>query len=225
VSGSPRWIGGGITGLALYLAALLGFGQSFRRRLTLHNILWCVVIGYIGLVALTEHAAYRAEPRYLYIIMPLVALLIAQVAKDAGFPVLIPALLILLSWAGLTVMSNFPKDPIVPADFTPVVTALEERGLSRVFAYHTIAHRIALESQEQVIATPIDHVRYPPFDQLVRESAAPAYVFAPVPEVADMFVEELRREGIPFSRFLAGDFVVVSPEIKTAPEQFSALIP
>lgn len=227
VPGSAKWVFGPVIGVTVYVMLLAGLcWLSWRHRYRKLGLLSVVMFGYLTILAVSTHALYRDEPRYLYIVMPILGLLVAQLGTEARMHLSLPALLVVFSVAGLFVMSQFPKDPWVPADFKPLIEVLENEGVDRAFAFHTIAYRLSFESEESIIATPIDHpVRYQPYDQAVRNSSQAAYVFAPMPAVANQFAEELDDRGLVYDWLRAGDFTVVIPQSAVSPDVFDSLRP
>ena len=219
VPGSSNWVvGAPVVGWLCYGLLLLGLFHIWRRRSEGQGLIWASVVGFLLILPLSQHSLYKAEPRYLYVLMPLLALLMAQLAASVKLGTILPTMLVALSALGLVAMNNFPKDTIVPADFQPLIDELESQHIDRVFAYHTIAYRLSFESGEEIVATAMDHVRYQPFDRLVREDQNPSFVFAPFPDVASDVMAELRLLDIEYSSTSAGDFVIVTPNSHVVPE-------
>lgn len=219
VPGSPNWVvGAPIVGWLCYGLLLLGLFYIWRQRSREQGLLWASVIGFLLILPLSQHSLYKAEPRYLYVIMPLLALLMARLAGSLKLGAILPPTLVALSVLGLVAINNFPKDTIVPADFQPLIDELESQRIDRVFAYHTIAYRLSFESGEEIVATAMDHVRYRPFDRLVRDDQNPSFVFAPFPDVASDVMAELHMLDIGYSSTSAGDFVILTPSSHVVPE-------
>jgi hypothetical protein len=64
-----------------------------------------------------------------------------------------------------------------PDDIAPVIRVLEREGQTQVVADYWIAYRLTFESGERIIAASSGFSRYPSFEERVRQSPTPAYVF------------------------------------------------
>jgi 4-amino-4-deoxy-L-arabinose transferase-like glycosyltransferase len=180
---SLEWTFGPVVGIALLVVALGYLAWLFYRRpRELEPLL--VVVALFPLVYLTSSFAYySAAPKYLVMLAPVPALLIARVCRGPVRATVALALAVAVSFAGIRAIeatgmyAAHVPNVIVPKDISPLISALDQEGATRVFADYWLAYRITFESGERIIATSTGFVRYPPHDRLVRSSRNPAYAF------------------------------------------------
>jgi 4-amino-4-deoxy-L-arabinose transferase-like glycosyltransferase len=199
---SSEWLGGPVFGAALYLAALalLGWVGWRSRRAPLGVAALCVAV-FPFLHAVSPYAWVTDEPRYVVLLTPALALLLARPLRGVG------AALALTGAAALSVgvLVSIDRSPeyeqradglFVPHDVGSLVAQLERRGIDRLYAHYWVAYLIDFESGERVIAAeaPLDTVRrrgalvlpdrpiertdlrHVPYDTLVRRLGTPPYV-------------------------------------------------
>jgi len=108
-----------------------------------------------------------------------------------------------------------------------LLAALDARGVRFVYTDYAIAYPLVFLSHERVIASPaagptnVD--RYPPYTHAVAASPCPAYVFRRGSEASAVFVREMRRVGIAFSREALSEFDVYVPERHVDPHDLALL--
>jgi len=172
---TAAWLPGVIVGTAVYVAVLVAFAGLLWKRPPQLELLLVVAAGYPLLYGLSPASFYTGEPRYLFLLSPVIALLVAWVAVTPPRQLACLALVTALSITGLLRIDS--GDPYTPkAPLATVIAALDARGIDRVFAPYRIAHRLTFDSDERIIASSFDFVRWRPFDRSVRTSPLPAYV-------------------------------------------------
>lgn len=181
---SLEWLTGRAAGRLLEALAIAAFCWLALRRRGRREALLVVAAGYPLLAALSPFGYLNEEPRYLVLLVPILALLAGELAarnEPTRWAALAAA--VGLSIAGLASMAGLepPVPPVggqrVAADLGPALRTLESAGADRVLAHYSIAYRISFESRERIIATSTSQTRYAPHDRLVRGSPRPARVF------------------------------------------------
>jgi Dolichyl-phosphate-mannose-protein mannosyltransferase len=178
------WLPGELAGRALEALALGAFAWLLVRRRGRRELLLVVALAYPFLQALSPLSFLNEEPRYLVLLAPIVALLVAELAERApAGRWLALAGAGAVSVVGLASMGDVypPVPPVgglrVPADLGPALRALEQAGADRALAHYSIAYRISFESRERILASSLSQVRYAPHDRLVRSAEDPAFVY------------------------------------------------
>ncbi|MCA1691516.1 MAG: glycosyltransferase family 39 protein, partial [Actinobacteria bacterium] len=128
---------------------------------------------------------YVREPRYLYFTWPLVVLVVGGALGTLRNHSLALGVLVLIaagSVASTAVMVERGESvkglwDFAPGDLSPVIARLDAEGQDRVFADYWIAYRLALATDEKVIAAPLQMIRYEPYEAEVRAAENPTYVF------------------------------------------------
>jgi hypothetical protein len=221
-------VGSVLAGLAL-LAALAAFGWSLARRRGRAGVLYTIAAAFPLLYAASSFTWLVEEPRYLVLLAPVLALLLARVGSAPWGAAALLAAVSALSVAGLARMDDGPRYELrtggvaVPDDLGPLLATLRRDGVRTAFAGYWLAWRITFESREEIIATSAgqttyvrrggavlataeDSTRSKALSRRVRESARPAHVFvAGAPE-------ERRSRGLlqraGYRRSTVGGFVV-----------------
>jgi hypothetical protein len=215
-------------GRAAYLVVLALLLWTVVRKAGAAMPVSLVVVLYPFLFARTPHILFTTfEPRYVYYLMPAVLVLAGVWLQRA--PVIALVILLVMSTIGIATLNNWARhhpthydiDSIAPRDVRPMISALERRRIKFVFAPYRYAYKLAFESREHVIATPLEGivVRDRRLDRRVRRSTAPAYVFlanGDGDQRMRAFLQVQRRRS---TRVRAGDFVVYVLAQKLLPEE------
>lgn len=168
-----------VSGMAL-LGALGWIGYVVLRRRGRLGPLVAVVVAFPFLYAASSFTWLVEEPRYLVLLTPVLALLVAEGLRRPPVAAVALAVAFALSLTGLERMEGSFRYETrtghvdVPDDLGPLLDALDTRGVRTVRADYWLAERITFESQERIVAS--SH-RYPPFTERVEASASPARVF------------------------------------------------
>jgi hypothetical protein len=107
----------------------------------------------------------ESEPRYLTLVMPVFALLIAYAMTTVRRAAAILAVAAALSFGGMVelernhVVAFRTEGVAVPASITPVLETLRAHNLHYAFASYWIAWRITFESDEHVVAAKASYGR------------------------------------------------------------------
>jgi 4-amino-4-deoxy-L-arabinose transferase-like glycosyltransferase len=176
-----EWLPGPLVGRLLELTAiaLLVYAARNRRR----TLLVALAFAYPLFASLSPYAWLNEEPRYLVLLAPVLALLVAQVvARRWWLATSAVVLAVASAVAGLVSMGSIdpPVAPVgrvrVPADLEPVISALDAAGETRARAHYAIAYRITFETKERIVAASTSHVRYAPYQRIVDADPSPSEV-------------------------------------------------
>jgi hypothetical protein len=231
------WAAGGLGLLALVVVlaavALAGLATWTRGDRYL-GLLVGVVVAYPFLFAASPFF-YVDEPRYLYFLSPVLALLVARLAAARAVPTAVPAVVVsaaaLLSVTTLATMANiglglFPAGGVaVPRHLDPVIDALDQRGIHHAFAPYGLAYRITLDSGGEVAATPIEHVRDPELNDAVRSADRPAWVFMTGSDLVLAFEGAARHRGVEPRCAPVEVFTICTPDARFVQEDLPELQP
>jgi hypothetical protein len=206
------------------LAALFVYGV-FRTRRTNASVLFVVAIVFPFVYALSQWTVESGDPRYLVILTPVLALLLAQLATSYVRAVALIAAVGILSVVVLHRAETAARKPVPaspPADFRPLIATLNRLGIDRVYSSYWIAYRLAFETREHIIAVKNDFarvtwdgkqadpvpnafIRYPPYERAVR-AGRHAFVFYRDSVASIPIVPQLRRFG--YKPHIVGTVVV-----------------
>ena len=213
---SLEWPAGEIVARAVELAAVLAVIWAIaRRRGRPWEVLVVAALAYPFLFAFAPVAAYNLEPRYLFLLSPIIALLAGLVlARHALLATAVCAIALVLSVAGLRSLADgdliaaATGDVDVPADAAPAIDALEEAGVRHALASYWLSYRLTFESGEEVIVASTGQVRHPPYQREVLRSSMPARVY-----VAGGDEEAARRdlESKGYRRIERGSWILYLP--------------
>jgi hypothetical protein len=214
VVGSGDWVLGAALGVALYLAFVIGLIWAIRRHPGLEPFGW-ITVAYPLLFSMNPASWLVNEPRYLYLLAPVLAIVLATLLVRLRIVHLGIALLIALTVIGSVRMSRLYfwelAEGQVPSDFGPLVSLLEDNDLDRVVADYWVAYRIDFESEERIIATPFHGARYQRYVDQVRQAERPAYVFIEGSSEATAFLDDMGTKGIELELLRAPGFVIYVP--------------
>jgi hypothetical protein len=231
---SATWIVPALLGVALYAAlyALLAYG-AYRAWNTRTLLLYLVAATFPFLGAISPKENLTTDPRYGVVIAPVLALLVAQLARSAISGAVILALGVIVTSIGLhgadrIVKQGTPKGdgfPPTPRSLAPLITTLERLHVKRAFANYWIAYRLDFDTHNRIVSvengfdglieqdgelvpTFDPRVRYRPYDRAVR--AGPhAYVFFKTYLPQASILNELTAHG--YKRHLSQVFVIYTP--------------
>jgi len=200
---SLAWLPDVAVAAPVYAACLLGFVYLLaRRRSRLEPVLLAAIV-FPVLYLVSPYTWLGSEPRYLTLISPILALLVAYAAVPGWRAVAVVVAAVALSVAGATIMERdelgaaHADGVVVPSDLHPLVRALEALGVRHLYANYWVAYPIDYESGERIVAAKIggevvardgrllpagssdrgSEGRYPKYNRVVNRSRDAAYVF------------------------------------------------
>jgi hypothetical protein len=138
-----------LLGLAVY-----GAVRSWHRTV---SILYVVAAVFPFLYAIDRRTSFlEGWPQYTVVATPVIALLVAQLARND-----LSAVAVLVAAAAVSIVSvprmeewfHRPQPvPYAPRDFSPLIRALDSRHIRRVYADYWIAYRLTFATKERIVA-------------------------------------------------------------------------
>jgi hypothetical protein len=164
------------------------------------------------------------EPRYVWVVAPVLALVVADLAVGAaarlGRPSLALALVPLLALASAVALVQLTDEAndrlgvweLVSGDASPLVDALVARGVDHAYADYWVAYKLSFESDERLLATGAQHQRGLDDHTEVLADPRPAYVtFAGEPPAARVRAA-LAAAGIEAEHLVIGHWEAFLPQ-------------
>jgi 4-amino-4-deoxy-L-arabinose transferase-like glycosyltransferase len=158
----------------LYAAvvALFLYG-AWRSRHRAASLLYVVGAAFLVIWPVSHRVTLlTSHPVYLVVLSPVLALLLAQLTTTEWRAVVLVLLAGAVSTVTLHRMDVWARTdpdhwpPTTPRSFTPLIRALQPRGVDRVYANYWIAYKLAFDSRERIVAT-----QYPYTELTVRDGA------------------------------------------------------
>lgn len=144
--------------LAVYAAIAAGFAYgAYRLRDRAASLLFLVAALFPFVYALAPQTLFSQEPRYLLVLSPVLVLLVAQLATGYARGIVVLAAALAITVVTLDRMEAYvrdvpPQPPRAPRDLGPLVTALDELGLDRVYADFWLSYRLTFDTGERIVA-------------------------------------------------------------------------
>jgi hypothetical protein len=210
-----QWLPDPILGEVLFagLAATLG-AVLWRRRRALELGAF-VLLPFPFVYAASSFTSNRLEPRYLELLAPLLALLLAVLLVNRPLVVLGLAAAAALSMVALVRIDDAggiaagAPDVRAPAQLGPLLRTLRREHVTRAWADYWVAFRVTFLTHEQIIVAPTYSPRYPRYNQLVAADPRAAHIFVTGTVTEQPQRARLLREG--FRRIRTGGFDVYVP--------------
>jgi hypothetical protein len=230
---SQRMLLPSVVGLAILAAVLVLFALgAWRARGTNASLLYLTAVVFPFLYAVSPETAFVAEPRYLLVLVPVLVLLVAQLARDYRSGLVVLAVAAVASVPVLQRMDTYVRTvpltpPRAPRDLHPLVRVLDGLRLDRVYADFWVSYRLDFETGERIVAaqnklaraTFVDgaaiashhpHPRYRGYERQVDAAARRGFVFFRVDTARSQeLITALRRHR--YRRVSVGPFVVYAP--------------
>jgi len=156
---TSEWLLGTALSAVVYAALLVLFAIAWwRRRSSASGLLFSVVAAFPFLYALSPSTWLVDEPRYVVVLLPVLALVVAQGLTSVRRAAVAIAASVALSAFVLWHLTSSPAFAeradglFVPSGFGPLISELDRRGLDRVFASYWIAYRLDFETRERIVA-------------------------------------------------------------------------
>ncbi|MGH9366318.1 MAG: glycosyltransferase family 39 protein [Thermoanaerobaculia bacterium] len=200
------------------LLVLLAPAVSAMRRGDRPKRLLGISLAGILLAAAFSRRLLASEPRYLIAYYAILPLLLAAALGDrsAGrrtraLRAAAGVLLLAVHLASVvTARVNFVnEDEEVTGSLAPLIRFLEGRGIRYAYANYWTSYRLAFESGERIVATPLsgdELVRYAPYQEEVDRASDPAVALLDRRDAC--FGAFLSEKGIPFRRARVESFGV-----------------
>jgi hypothetical protein len=220
----------------IYVGLIAAFVYgAFKARRTSSSILYVVAAVFPFVYMISPKTVFSlGTPRFIVVLGPVLALLLAQVATTYARAALILALAGVVSVVTLQRMDAWFRQArppttyakgfgarqavqAVPRDLGSLVSALDTLGLKHVYADYWLAYRLDFDTRERIVAAESrfaaipsgqEDVRYRPYERAVRRSRHGFVFYRPtVDSVA--IVPLLEQQG--YRRHVVGSYVIYAP--------------
>lgn len=192
-----------------------GVTWLLARRATGTGLLLVVAVAYPLVFAIEPYQLTGAfEPRYMFFLSPIVALLVAHALLAAHLDVAGVVALGVASVVGVVSFASWaqraPGDQFAPRDLSPLVRLVAREHVRDVYAPYNFAYRLTFLTEERTIATPLERIgtRYQPYAVRVARGALPAYAFVRNGSGDRVVARAVREHGLRHRRMVAGDYVL-----------------
>jgi 4-amino-4-deoxy-L-arabinose transferase-like glycosyltransferase len=213
-----RWqMPAAIGALVFVVAVVLFFIGAYVSRRRPVSLLYAVCLVYPFVMAISPRSYGTIDPHYVSSLMPVFALLVAQLARNAG-----SAALVLLAGAALSfgwvhdsyekLQHGRPISSSLPRSIDPLIATLDRLDVDRVYTTYWVAYRLDFESRERIVAVenkfdrltvrngvlepgPDPFARYAPYERTLRASKRHAFVFLKEFQPPRSYVAQLLAHG------------------------------
>ncbi len=231
---SFEWLGTAVLGYLVYLALAVGFVWLLVRRPRRLAPLLLIVVCFPVFYFVSPYTWLQSEPRYLTLVVPVFALLIASALTTPLRAAVVLACALALSVGGLVeldrhhVVAFRTEGTAVPEHLGGVLATLRAHHVSYAYASYWVAWRITFESDLHIVGakTSYAHPRIrdgrvdpgDPLDDLgidpryyleAQKQRDVAHVFVVGGDVEPKIAPLLRRTG--YTRVVTGGFAVWLP--------------
>jgi hypothetical protein len=90
----------------------------------------------------------------------------------------------------------------------PLIAELDRRHVTTAYADYWIAYALTFESEERIVASPVDFIRYQPYDDRLEAAGTTTYLFFAGSDRDRDFQASLVDLGADFRRVAVADFAV-----------------
>jgi Dolichyl-phosphate-mannose-protein mannosyltransferase len=155
---SYEWLGGVAVGVVLYALLVAGLVWLLWRRPARLAPLLLIVLVFPVFYFVSPYTWLESEPRYLTLVMPVFALLIAYAMKNLWRTAAILGIAVALSVGGMVELQRHhvaafrTEGTAMPSSIGPVLQTLRQNDIHYAFASYWVAWRITFESNEKIIA-------------------------------------------------------------------------
>lgn len=162
---SFEWLGTPVVAIALYSLAVLGFAELLRRRPPRLAPVLLIVVLFPVFYFISPYTWLQSEPRYLTLVLPLFALLLAYAATTPVRAAALLAVGLALSVGGLEELQRHQVAAFrtegrpVPASLDPVLQTLRAHDVHYAFGSYWVSWRITFESKLHVIGAKANYDR------------------------------------------------------------------
>jgi hypothetical protein len=136
--------------------ALFAYG-AWRARRSNALVLYGIVAVFPFLYALSPLTSDSLEPRYTVVLMPVIVLLVAQLARTVALGAAIVAIGCAVSVVAVDRMNAWFRSPglgypTAPRSLAPLVAELDRLHLDRVYADYWLAYVLDFDTKERIVA-------------------------------------------------------------------------
>ena len=154
---SFEWLGTAVVGYLLYAAVVAGFAWLLVRRPPRLSPLLLIVAIFPLFYFVSPYTWLQSEPRYLTLVLPVFALLIAYALTTPVRAAAVLGVALALSVAGLAeldrhnVVAFSTEGTAVPSHLDPVLDTLEAHDIHYAYASYWVAWPITFESDLHIV--------------------------------------------------------------------------
>jgi hypothetical protein len=200
----------------LYVGIVVVGAVAVLRRRPIPWLLVAVVAIFPLLWGAFPVSGVIGEGRYVLFLLPALALLLVYAARSPVVQVIVLIAALAISVDGVhhlrCCVAPTAPDVAMPQHTGPLISALDAHHVTRFDGNYWIVYRVAFETDERILGSPLTSSRWPPYDHAVAAAADPPAVFVARSAFVPIYERGLARLHIAFSRYRAGDFVVYQPE-------------
>ena len=227
---------GGTAGQVLWVVAVAAGVVVFARlwwsrRPRMLAPMLLATLGYGLLFAAFPTSWFVNDPRYFTMFPAGAVIVVAWMSEFARPAVVVAGVVSLAAIAvvGTVDVLDFAvtagraeaRWDVTAGDLDPLVDLLDEEGVERVFADYWIAHRLDFETDERIIAAPLQDIRHVPYEAAVRDDPTPAYVTFARSGALSAVEAHLRDRQIAYRVRVIGEYAVYFPAARVLPEDVS----
>jgi 4-amino-4-deoxy-L-arabinose transferase-like glycosyltransferase len=202
----------GALGKVLYIVALVAFVVAVvfavRRDRRLEPLV-VVAAAFPFMFAIPATSAFKGEPRYSAMLVPVLLLLIVYFLRRPWMQFVALGVACASAGATLYFLENSPNVEIRGPDVAPVVKVLDDAHTNGVYADYWLAYPIDFATKERIKATPVDTVRDGKIDAAVAPVTPSYYVLFRGGTRDRALGPALDALGVSYKRTVAGPRFVV----------------
>jgi hypothetical protein len=229
---TSEWLAGPVLAAVVYAVLVVALGVVAWRRRRSNVLLHVAVLAmYPFLYALSPSTWITDEPRYVVMVVPSIVLLLALPLTTprrawVGLSVALALATVVLLRVQGPEFDRRVGEEFVPRDLVPLVAELDRRRINAVFAGYWVAYPLLFRTDERIVAAEADlatlavrdgrvlpkrprrasDIRWRPYDDAVRNTPEPGWVFVSDSETERRWRPLLVRER--YVRTDAGGFAV-----------------
>ncbi len=216
---------------AVLLVLLVVGAVRYRHRAVFFP--FAVFLAFPFVWALSRRVTFlSATPRFLIVVTPVIALLVAQLGRRTASAVAVAVAAVAISAVSIQRIDDDTEAvhphgiPVVPRDIGGLIGVLERGGVTHVYSDYWITYRLDFDSRERIVATELDPgnswIRHgvvqrpsgltPRFDRYARSVDRHRHGFVFFRRSADLPLPR-RLVALGYRRLLTGEFAVYLPPL------------
>jgi hypothetical protein len=172
----------------------------------------------------------QGEPRYLYVLSPLLVLAVAGAVRGRRTQIAVMAVALVTAVSLIGRMDDahhspaFGRDAPVPEDLPQSASALKDLDIDTLFADYWVAYPVSFWTEEEVIGTPYrGSVRNAEWDALARADDTPAFLAANNSDDVLLLRSGLDGLDVTYDETTIGSFTLFTVEGRVAPESIPGI--
>jgi 4-amino-4-deoxy-L-arabinose transferase-like glycosyltransferase len=174
---SLDWLLTAPVGIMVTAAAVVGTcALLVRHRRDEVGLLALIAVGFPFIYAISGYTWLVSEPRYAFVLAPVIALLVATPLRRPPLAAAVLILVAALSLAGMRAIANDDGidvrngEIVMRPDLKPLLKALDERRITRAVSEYWLSYRVILATRERVILNNDDDPHNAPYRRAVQQA-------------------------------------------------------